>query len=72
MGGVSLFCGIFVLQATLCFWTTESLEVVNTVSYGGVQTAQYPLSIYSDGFRRFFTYVVPLASVAYFPVLALL
>lgn len=71
-GGAGLFYGLMVLQATLCFWTTESLEVVNVVTYGGVETAQYPLSIYRGWFRRFFTYVVPLACVNYLPALALL
>ena len=45
---------------------------MNTMTYGGVQTAQYPLNVYREWFRRFFTYVVPLACVSYYPVLALL
>lgn len=72
VGGACLFAGLFVLQATMCFWTTESLEIVNTVTYGGVETGQYPLTIYRDWFRRFFTFVIPLASVTYFPALAVL
>lgn len=72
LGGASLFYGLIVLQATLAFWTTESLEVMNTMTYGGVETAQYPLAIYRDWFRRFFTWVVPLAGVSYLPALALL
>ncbi len=72
LGGACLFFGLFVLQATLSFWTFESLEVMNTVTYGGVQTAQYPLSIYRPWFRRFFTFVVPLACISYYPALALL
>ncbi|MBD3240239.1 MAG: ABC transporter permease [Chitinivibrionales bacterium] len=66
-GGMFLFCGLFVLQATAAFWTVDSLEVFNTVTYGGTETAQYPLHIYRPWFRRFFTYVVPLAAVAYYP-----
>ena len=72
LGGAALFYGLIVLQATLAFWTTESLEVMNTMTYGGVETAQYPLSIYRGWFRRFFTYVVPLACVSYYPSLAIL
>jgi ABC-2 type transport system permease protein len=71
-GGVCLFFGLFVLQATLCFWTTESLELMNTMTYGGVESAQYPLVIYGAWFRRFFTFVVPLACVCYFPLIAIL
>lgn len=72
VGGACLFLGLFVLQGTLAIWTVESLEVVNAATYGGVQAAQYPLSIYDEWFRRFFTYLVPLAAVVYFPVVAAL
>lgn len=71
-GGVALFFGILVLQGTISFWTVDSLEVANVLTYGGVQAAQYPLSLYHDWFRGLLTFVVPLACVAYFPVLALL
>lgn len=71
-GGIALFAGLLVMQATLAFWTVESLEVANILTYGGVQAAQYPLSIYAGWFRRFLTLVVPIACVAYFPVVAIL
>jgi ABC-2 type transport system permease protein len=71
-GGVCMFYGLFVLQATMAFWTVETLELMNTVTYGGTETAQYPLSIYRPWFRKFFTFVVPLACVTYFPALAIL
>ena len=72
VGGACMFGGLFALQATMAFWTVESLEIANTVTYGGVETAQYPLSIYSSWFRKFFTYMIPLAFVNYFPALAIL
>jgi ABC-2 type transport system permease protein len=71
LSGAATFAGLFVLQATLCFWTTESLEVMATVTYGGVQTTQYPIAVYAKWFRRFFTFVVPLACMNYFPSLAI-
>lgn len=71
-GGVALFMGIMVLQATLAFWTVDSLEIMNVLSYGGVQAAQYPLNIYAAWFRRVLTFGLPLACVAYYPVLAIL
>lgn len=71
-GGVALFSGILVMQATLAFWTVESLEIGNTLTYGGVEAAQYPLDIYARWFRNFLTFVVPLACVSYFPVAAVL
>ncbi|MBD3886581.1 ABC-2 family transporter protein [Phormidium tenue FACHB-886] len=72
IGSVALFMGIVIVQATLTFWTIESLEVMNILSYGGVETAQYPFSIYSQWFQRFFTFFIPLTCVSYFPLLAVL
>ena len=71
-GTACLFYGLIVLQATAAFWTVETLEIMNTVTYGGTETGSYPLSIYHDWFRRFFTFVVPLACVNYYPALAIL
>ena len=71
-GGAALFCGILVLQATLAFWTVESLEIANTLTYGGVEAAQYPLDIYARWFRTFLTFVVPLGCVSFFPVAVVL
>jgi len=71
-GGTCLFCGLRVLEATLAFWTVESLEIMNVLTYGGVETAQYPLTIYRPWFRRFFTFVIPLACINYFPAHAIL
>lgn len=71
-GGVALFVGILVLQATLAFWTVDSLEIVNVLTHGGIQAAQYPLNIYAKWFRQLLTFGVPLACVAYYPILAIL
>jgi ABC-2 type transport system permease protein len=67
VGAVCLFYGLFVLQATLSFWTVEGLEIMNAVTYGGTETAQYPLTIYRPWFRGFFTFVIPLACINYLP-----
>ena len=72
LGGVALFFGIFVLQATLAFWTVESLEVANILTFGGVEAAQYPLDIYPAAFRPVLLYVLPIACVAYYPVVGML
>ena len=72
VGSIALFVGIVIMQATLTFWTIKSLEIMNILTYGGVETAQYPFSIYSKWFQRFFTFFIPLACVSYFPMLAVL
>ena len=60
------------LQATLCFWTVESLEIVNAITYGGITSAQMPLTIYPRWLRLLFTFVVPLAVMNYLPADVLL
>lgn len=72
VGGVALFVAIMIMQATLAFWTVESLEIANTLTYGGVEAAQYPLDIYAGWFRKFLTFVVPLGCVSYFPLVVVL
>ena len=63
-----LFLGLFTLRGTLAIWTVQSLEMMSAATYGGVHAMQYPFSIYDSWFRRFFTYMVPLAAVSYFPI----
>ncbi len=70
VGGAALFSGLFILQATLSFWTVESLEAMNVLTYGGVAATEYPLSVYAGWFRDFLIYVVPIGCVAYFPLVA--
>src|SRR5213592_962395 len=71
-GTICVFLGLLVMQATSAFWTTESLEVWNAFTYGGVTMAQYPLSIYRPWFRQFFLFVIPLGCINYLPVVAIL
>jgi len=71
-GGVMLFSGFIILQATMCFWSTQSLEVMNIFTDGGVETAQWPLPIYNRWFANIFIFIIPLACVNYFPAIAIL
>jgi ABC-2 type transport system permease protein len=70
LGGVALFSGLFVMQATLSFWTVESLEVANVLTYGGEAAAEYPLNVYAAWFRDILVFAVPIGCVTYLPMLA--
>lgn len=72
LGGMLFFAGLFVIGATYAFWTVESLELMNILTYGGTEMSSYPMHIYQDWVRRFFTYIVPLAFANYYPALWLL
>lgn len=72
-GGTLCFAGIVMLGASFAFWTLgEASELQNILTYGGSAALSYPVSIYSEWFRRAITYGVPLAFVNYFPALAAL
>jgi ABC-2 type transport system permease protein len=72
LGGACMFLGLIMIQAVMAIWTTEPLEIMNAFTYGGVYAAQYPLSVYRAWFRRFFTFIIPLAFVNYIPALTIL
>ncbi len=72
VSGVVIFGAIWVIGAAITFWTVQTSEVTNVFTYGGEELVSYPLSVYGDGLRRFFTVVVPLAFVTYLPALYIL
>jgi ABC-2 type transport system permease protein len=72
ISAVFIFAGIYMLGAAMCFWTVEGLEVINIFTDGGREMAQYPLSIYKDWIRKFFTYVIPFGTVNYLPLMFIL
>jgi ABC-2 type transport system permease protein len=70
--GVLIFTGIFILTATLCFWTIQGLEVANILTDGGREMAKYPLNIYHKWVTVFFTFIIPFGCVSYLPLLYIL
>lgn len=72
VSGAMLFVSIFLLGATLCFWTVETTEVINILTYGGREMLSYPLTIYNSLMQRLFLFVVPLGFGTYIPTCYLL
>jgi ABC-2 type transport system permease protein len=71
-GGILFFMAIFVLGATLSFWSPQSHEVANIFTYGGQFMTSYPMHIYEAWLRSIFTFVIPMAFINYYPALYLL
>jgi ABC-2 type transport system permease protein len=69
---VFFFGGLFMIGATITFWTYESIEVVNIFTYGGSEMMSYPMNIYQDWLRQFFTFVIPAIFLVYYPALYIL
>ncbi len=67
-GGTAIFCGIFVMNAALCFFTLEGLEVVNILTDGAREYGQYPVDVYGRKIRFFCTYVIPYSLAQYYPL----
>ncbi len=63
-----LFVSILLLGATICFWTVETTELTNILTYGGREMFSYPLTIYNQFMQRLFVFIVPLAFGTYIPV----
>lgn len=67
ISGAVIFISILLLGATLCFWTVETTELTNILTYGGREMLSYPITIYNQTLQRFFLFVVPLAFGSYIP-----
>lgn len=72
VGGFVLFSSIFLVYATLCFFTTEGLEFMNVLTDGAKEYGKYPISIYGKRVLQFCTFIVPFALVQYYPLLYIL
>jgi ABC-2 type transport system permease protein len=72
LGQVAYFGGLFIIGAAITFWTIDSIEIVNVFTYGGTELVSYPMNIYPDMLRRFFTYILPAIFLNYYPALYIL
>ena len=72
IGGFCVFSGLFIIYASICFFTIEGLEFMNIFTDGGREFGKYPISIYGEGVLKFLTYVVPIALFQYYPFLYLI
>ena len=72
IAGAIIFSSVFVATSTIGFFVTEGAEFANAFTYGGNYLAEFPFTVYGRVIRRFFTFLVPVAFVAYLPALALL
>ena len=72
VGSVLLLLGLFLIEATFCFFSVRSIEMVNVLTYGGRSTCQYPIDIYPKPLRLLFLYVAPIALCMHLPVSVIL
>lgn len=68
VGSVVIYSSLMILKAGITFFTTQSLEIMNIFTDGSRDLSQYPLDIYQKWVRKFFTYILPIALVNYYPL----
>ena len=68
IGGTVIFAGIYMLQATVSFWTIDGLEFANIFTHGIRQHAIYPLNIFPRGITIFLTFIIPFGTITYLPL----
>ncbi len=66
---ILFFGGMFIVGATITFWTVESTEAMNIFTYGGQYMMENPMNIYADWLRVFFTFIIPAIFMNYYPAL---
>jgi ABC-2 type transport system permease protein len=66
---VLFFGGLYVIGSTSTFWTVQRVEIINVFTYGGAEMMSYPMHIYAQWMRRFFTFVLPAIFLNYYPAL---
>ena len=72
LGSFLLILGLFMIEATVSFFSVKSIEMVNVLTYGGRQTCQYPVDIYPRPLRLLFTWVAPFALCMHLPLSVIL
>ncbi len=61
--------GLFIISSAATFWTLQSVEAFNTVTYGGSEMMSYPMQIYPAWLRNFFTFALPFIFLNFYPAL---
>lgn len=72
LGSMLLTLGLFLIEATMCFFSVKSIEMVNVLTYGGRSTCQYPVDVFPRPLELLFTYLAPFALCMHWPVSHLL
>lgn len=71
VGGVAVFAAIYLIFASICFFTLEGLEFMNVFTDGAREYGKYPIGIYGKNLLTICTWIVPFALFQYYPLLYL-
>lgn len=68
LGCSILILALFIIGASFCFLTVQGIEVINIITNGTKQVSEYPINIFKKPVRIFFTIVIPVVLVNYYPI----
>lgn len=63
-----IYLSLYIIAACFCFKTIEGLEFMNIFTDGSREFGQYPMGLFKKEVLIFFTYLIPIACVNYYPV----
>lgn len=72
IGGMAVFCGLFLIYAALCFFTLDGLEFMNVFTDGAREFCKYPIGIYGKKMLLLTTFFIPYTLIQYYPLLYIL
>ena len=59
--GFFLLLGLFTIEGIFCIYSVKSVELVNTLTYGGRSACEYPVDTFPRPLRVLFTVLAPFA-----------
>ena len=68
IGCAVIILGLFIIGATISFFTIQGLEAINIFTNGTKQVSEYPLGIYNKAIKFVFTFIIPIAIANYYPI----
>lgn len=69
---VMTMAALFMIGSTITFWTIQSIEAMNVLTYGGTDLMSYPFHIFPSWLRNLYTFLIPFVFLNYYPALYLL
>lgn len=64
----SLYAGIYIIVGSLTFLFTQYIEFTGIFIQGSVSMMQYPKDIFPKYIQDFFSYILPVTLVSYYPI----
>lgn len=71
VGSFLIIMSVFIIGASVCFYTIQGIEFINIFTDGTKHVGQYPMGLFNKTVRNIFTFVIPLTLVNYYPIMFL-